>query len=97
MKCKEVTIFKFKEDRLDGAIELNKNLISEMQDASNKSLLDFEVYQSPKDPTIFTWLIDWSDSKSAKETTDKWMSFPSNQKFSSSIEQDIFYDFLEKR
>lgn len=97
MKCKEVAVFKFKEDRLDGAIELNKNLMTEMQDASNKSLLDFEIYQSPKDPTVITWLIDWKDAKSAKETTDKWMSFPSSQRFSSSVEKDIFYDFLVKR
>ncbi|GAA3581547.1 hypothetical protein [Snuella lapsa] len=97
MKCKEVAVFKFKEDCLDGAIELNKNLMTEMQNASNKSLLSFEVYQSPKDPTVFTWLIDWIDVKSAKETTDKWMSFPSSSKFSSSVEQDIFYDFLEKK
>ena len=97
MKCKEVAVFKFKEDCIDGSIELNKKLISEMRDASNGSLLDFEVYQSPKDLSILTWLIDWTDAKSAKETTDKWMSFPSNQKFSSSIEQDIFYDFLEKK
>ena len=97
MKCKEVAIFKFKEDFMDGAVELNKKLMSEMQNASNQSLLEFEVYQSSKDPTIFTWLIDWTDSESAKETTDKWMSFPSNLKFSSSVEKDIFYDFLEKR
>ena len=97
MKCKEVAIFKFKEDCMDGAIELNKNLLLEMKNASDNSLLDFEVYQSPKDPTIFTWLIDWSDAKLAKETTDKWMSFPSNQAFSSSVDNDIFYDFLEKR
>lgn len=97
MKCKEVAVFKFKENCIDGAIELNKSLITEMQKASKHSLLHFEVYQSPKDPSLFTWLIDWTDAKSAKETTDKWMSFPSNQKFSSSVEKDIFYDFLEKR
>jgi quinol monooxygenase YgiN len=97
MKCKEVAVFKFKEDSLEGAVELNKKLISEMQMESNNTLLDFEIYQSPKDPCIFTWLIDWTDSKSAKETTDKWLSFPSNKKFSSSVENDIFYDFLEKR
>lgn len=97
MKCKEIAVFNFKEDCMDGAVELNKRLISEMQNASNNSLLDFEVYQSLKDPSIFTWLIDWKDVKSAKETTDKWMSFPSNQKFSSSVKKDIFYDFMEKR
>lgn len=97
MKCKEVAVFKFKEDSLEGAIELNKSIISEMQKASNNTLISFEIYQSPKDLSVFTWLIDWVDAKSAKETTDKWMSFPSNQKFSSSVEQDIFYDFLEKR
>lgn len=97
MKCKEVAVFKFKEDRLEGAIELNKDLLAEMQHASSGSLLSFEVYQSPKDPSLFTWLVDWTDAKSAKETTDLWMSFPSNQKFSSSVEKDIFYDFMEKR
>ena len=97
MNCKEVAVFQFKDDCLEGAIELNKKLISEMQNASGSTLLGFEIYQSPKNPCIFTWLIDWTDAKSAKKTTDKWLSFPSNQKFSSSIENDIFYDFLEKR
>jgi quinol monooxygenase YgiN len=97
MTCKEVAVFKFKEDCLDGAIELNKELVTEMKNTSNNSLLDFEIYQYPQDPTLFTWLIDWTDKKSAKETTDKWMSFPSNQKFSSSVERDIFYEFMEKR
>tara|TARA_R110000868_G_scaffold38010_1_gene133613 strand:+ start:1058 stop:1351 length:294 start_codon:yes stop_codon:yes gene_type:complete len=97
MNCKEVAVFKFKEDCLEGAIALNKTLISEIQKESNKALLNFEVYQSLKDPCVFTWLIDWTDAKSAKETTDKWLSFPSNQKFSSSVENDIFYDLLEKR
>ena len=97
MNCKEVAIFKFKEACLDGAVELNKQLIIEMQAQSNNALLNFEVYQSPKDPSIFTWLIDWKDAKSAKETTDKWLSFPSNKKFSSCVKNDIFYDFLEKR
>ncbi len=97
MNCKEVAIFKFKEDCLEGAIELNKRLITEMQNASGNTLISFEIYQSPKDPSILTWLIDWTDAKSAKETTDKWLSFPSNKKFSSSVENDIFYDFLEKR
>jgi len=68
-----------------------------MKTYSDGRLLNSEVYQSPKDPCIFTWLIDWEDSKSAKETTVKWLCFPSNQEFSSSIEDDIFYDFLEKR
>ena len=49
MKCKEIAVFNFKEDCMDGAVELNKRLISEMQNASNNSLLDFEVYQSLKD------------------------------------------------
>jgi quinol monooxygenase YgiN len=93
MNCKEVAIFKFKENSLEGAVELNKKLISEMQMESNNSLINFEIYQSPKDPSIFTWLIDWTDAKSTKETTDKWLSFPSNQKISSSVENDI----LEKR
>ncbi len=97
MKCKEVAVFKFKEDCINGAIELNKKLISEMQNASNDSLLDFEVYQSAEDPTIFTWLIDWTDIESAKEVTDKWLSFLRNQKFLSCLENDIFYKFLEKR
>ncbi len=97
MRCKEIAVFKFKNNKLKGAIELNKTIILEMQESSNGTLLDFEVYQSPKDPCVFTWLIDWKDAKSAKETTDKWMSFASNQKFSSSVEMDIFYDFLEKR
>lgn len=35
-------------------------------------------------------LIDWVNAKSAKETTAKWLPYPSNQ-------NDIFYDFLEKR
>ena len=97
MNCKEVAVFRFKEDCLEGAIELNKNLITEMQQQSNHTLLSFEVYQSPKDPCLFTWLIDWKDAQAAKETTDKWLSFPSNQQFSSSVAQDIFYDFMEKR
>ncbi len=97
MNCKEVAVFRFKEDALEGAIELNKSLITEMQNESENTLIAFEVYQSPNDACIFTWLIDWSDAKSAKETTDKWLSFPSSQKFSSSVEKDIFYDFLEKR
>jgi len=97
MKIKEVAVFRFKEDCLNGAIDLNKKLLNEMQEASNKSLLAFEVLQSIKEPVIFTWLVDWTDAKSAKETTDKWLSFPSNKKFSSSVENDIFYDFLEKR
>jgi quinol monooxygenase YgiN len=97
MNCKEVAVFKFKEDCLENAIELNKRLISEMQKKSNSTLINFEVLQSLKDPSIFTWLIEWTDAKSAKETTDKWLSFPSNEKFSSSVEKDIFYDFLEKR
>ena len=97
MKCKEVAVFKFKQNHLEDSITLNKALISEMRSASNNTLLNFEVYQSPKDPTLFTWLIDWTDAKSAKETTDKWLSFPSNKKFSSSVEQDIFYDLMELR
>ncbi|WP_103070443.1 hypothetical protein [Aquimarina sediminis] len=97
MTCKEIAIFKFKDNCMENAIELNKKLISEMQNTSNGALQSFDVYQSPKDPTIFTWLIDWMDAKSAKETTDQWMSFPSSQKFSSSIEKDIFYEFMEKR
>ena len=97
MKIKEVAVFKFKEDSLEGAVELNKQLISEMQMESGNTLIDFDVYQSPKDPCIFTWLIDWTDAKSAKETTDKWLSFPSCKKFAASVENDIFYDFLEKR
>jgi hypothetical protein len=97
MNVKEIAIFKFKKDCLEGAIELNKKLLCEMQKRGNGTLLNFEVYQSAKDPCLFSWLIDWKDAKSAKETTDKWLSFPSNQNFSSSIENDIFYDFLEKR
>lgn len=97
MNCKEVAIFRFKKDCLAGAIELNKQLIVEMKNESGHSLINFEVYQSPKDPCVFTWLIDWTDAQSAKETTDKWLSFPSNKKFSASVESDIFYDFLEKR
>jgi len=97
MNCKEVAIFKFKEEFLEGAVALNKKIISEMKSFSDGTLLSFEVYQSPKDPCVFTWLIDWKDVKSAKETTDKWLCFPSNQEFSSSIKNDIFYDFLEKR
>lgn len=58
MKCKKV-VLKFKEDSIDGDIELNKKLISEMQNTSNQFLLEFEVYQSPKNSTMFTWLIDW--------------------------------------
>lgn len=97
MNCKEVAIFKFKKDSLEGAIELNKQLLSEMQKASENTLLHYEIYQSRKDPCVFTWLIDWEDEKSAKLTTDKWLSFPGNQEFSLRIENDIFYDFLEKR
>ena len=97
MNCKEVAVFRFKEECLAGAIELNKKLITEMREKSNGTLLDFEVYQSPKNPCVFTWLIDWKDAQSAKETTDKWMSFASGNQFSSSIEEDIFYDFLERR
>ncbi len=97
MACKEIAVFKFKENSLENAIELNKSLILEMQKESNSTLLSFEVLQSIKDPSIFTWVIEWTDAKSAKDTTDKWLSFPSNQKFSSSVEKDIFYDFLEKR
>lgn len=97
MNCKEVAVFKFKESCLENAIELNKNLISEMQKESNNTLLSFEVLQSIKEPNVFTWIIEWTDAESAKETTDKWLSFPSNQKFSSSVEKDVFYDFLEKK
>ena len=96
MNCKEVAVFKFREECIDGAIALNKKLISEMQKESNNTLINFEVLQSLKDPSILTWLIEWTDSMSAKDTTDKWLSFPSNQEFSSSVEQDIFYDFFEK-
>ncbi len=97
MNCKEVAIFKFKEECLEGAVALNKKLISEMQASGNGALLSFEVFQSSKDPCVFTWLIDWKSLKSAKETTDKWLSFPSNQKFSSRVDNDIFYDFFEKK
>ncbi len=97
MQCKEVAVFKFKVECLEGAIELNKNILSEMKEQSMDSMIDFELYQSPKDPSIFTWLIDWKDAESAKNTTDKWMSFPSNEAFSSSVENDIFYEFLERR
>ena len=96
MKCKEIAVFKFKEECLEGASKISKKLLSEMQESSNGTLLNYEVYQSSKNPYIFSWLIDWKDAKSAKETTNKWLSFSSNQKFSSSIETDIFYDFLEK-
>ncbi|MFT4733589.1 MAG: hypothetical protein ACI9DJ_002945 [Algoriphagus sp.] len=65
-------------------------LKSQKVDSRNKSLIDFEIYQLPKDPPVFTWLVDWTDAESAKETTHKLISFPSNQKFSSSVEQDIF-------
>jgi quinol monooxygenase YgiN len=97
MKTKEVAVFRFKEDCLEGAVALNKELLSEMQAASNNSLLEFEVLQSIKQPNVFTWLVDWTNAESAKETTDKWLSFPSNKKFSSSVEKDVFYDFLEVR
>lgn len=97
MNCKEVAVFRFKKDCLEGAIKLNKDLILEMKDQSDGSLINFEIYQSEKDPCTFTWLIDWTDAQSARETTDKWLSFPSNKKFSSSVEKDIFYDFLKKR
>ncbi|BDS14322.1 hypothetical protein [Aureispira anguillae] len=97
MSCKEVAVFQFKQDCLKGAVELNKQLIVEMQENSEGTLLNFEVLQSLKDPCIFTWLIDWTDAKAAKKTTDKWLSFPSNKKFSSSVEKDIFYDFLERQ
>ena len=52
MKCKEVAVFKFKHDCIDGATELNKNLITEMQNASNESLLNFEIYQSSEDTSL---------------------------------------------
>lgn len=97
MTCKEIAVFRFKEESLEGAIELNKKLISEMKNESENSLISYDVFQSLKDPCTFTWLIDWTDAKSAKETTDKWLSFPSSQKFSLSVEKDIFYDFLEKK
>lgn len=97
MSCKEIAVFRFKEDRMENALAINHSLLSEMQAASNGSLLHFEIYQSPKNPCVFSWLVDWTDARAAKETTDKWLSFPSNQAFSSRVEEDVFYDFMEKR
>lgn len=97
MSCQEVAVFQFKKDCLEGAVLLNKQLIKEMQEASNGALLSFEVLQSMNNPSIFTWLIEWTTMEAAKATTDQWLSFPSNKKFSSSVEKDIFYDFLERQ
>ena len=88
--CTEFAIFKVSEDKIQRAIALSRAIFSEMNQ-EKIVITDFQILQKTDTPHELCWHLTWLNSQVAKDTTQKWPSFPSTQEFQGLVEKDLYY------
>lgn len=88
--CTEFAVFKVVPDKIQRAIELSRAIFMEMNQ-EKVVITDFQILQKTDTPNELCWHLTWLDSQVAKDTTQKWPSFPSTKEFQSLVEKDLYY------
>lgn len=89
-KCTELAVFKVSKENKSRVIELSLSIFKEMN-AKGTVITAHEILQKSDDENELCWHLTWISPKAAKETTEKWPTFPSTKEFQALVGDNVFY------
>ncbi|GLQ70688.1 hypothetical protein [Vibrio penaeicida] len=95
-KCTEFAVFQVEKDNVSRAIELSETIFLEMNE-SEQVIISSNILVKTDNPEEICWHLEWISEKAAKETTEKWPSFPSTKAFQGIVVKDIYYGHFADR